>query len=190
MTPRAPLTAHQARLALLLIARRQGVEIVRNDRRCTDMPFQARYALCTAKRRLTLASGESRNRSDVDTLRHELVHALTDGGVDSWEGVDPDFCRWDRRLAYMVGGVEALQAEVARHASDCCEAYDPQSDASYERGQRWAARHRARLARIAATAAELPAARGLGHERLRSARRPRPVAGPPGAVQRRSATGV
>lgn len=147
------MTAHQARLALLLVARREGVEIRRHDRLCTDMTFQARYALCTGRRRLTLATGESRNRASVDTLRHELAHALTDGGVDSWEGVDPEFCKWDRRLAYMVGGLPALETEVARHVSDCHEAYDPHSDASYARGRRWAALHQARLERVRAAMA-------------------------------------
>lgn len=147
-TNRAPLTDHQARLALLLIARREGIKIVRCDRRCTDINFNARYAVCSRRGVLTLATGESRDRSDVDTLRHELVHALTDGGVDSWEGVDAAFSRWDRRLAFMVGGLAGLEVAVARHVEDACEAYDPQSDASYARGRRWAARHKARLERV------------------------------------------
>ncbi len=160
MTSHRPaLTAHQARLALLCYAREHRITIKRTTLgRASDKTFSAVGALCAGPGVLRLACRDEMpagRRVDPETLMHELAHALTDGGVDSWEGADASFCRVERHLARMVGGLAELARTVARHAEDAAGNYDPHSQRSYDRGQRWSRRHAARLARVrAALAAE------------------------------------
>jgi hypothetical protein len=149
----AALTPHQARLELLLAARRLlgGYEWSTRDSHTSDARFNCDGALCHRKGKLVLRPRRE-GGCDLAGLRHELTHAATDGGEQDApaEGVSPAFYRLETRLAGRVGGLEGALEVVENHRADAMETYDPHSDRAYARALRYQARHKRRAARIRA----------------------------------------
>jgi hypothetical protein len=151
------LTAHQARVELLLAARRLGVGYEWSDATSdtTERRFNCAGSLCHRAGKLVLRPRRN-GGCEVANLRHELAHAATDGADGTAEGTNPEFYRLETRLALRVGGLAGALEVVENHRADAMETYDPHSDRSYDRARRFDARHRRRAERVRAAMTTTP----------------------------------